>query len=84
MHLAPPLDLIGPLKLITVLKMLLFQILKKGLDELVEDLHKILVQTQNLLMKDHPLKVRIHHQQESLDQEITVQDLMINSRMITY
>ena len=62
--------------------MLLFLVLKKMLEELVEDLQKILVQT--LLIEDHPLKVLIHRQQESRDQEITVQDLMINPKIIIY
>ena len=76
MHLAPPLDLIGPLKLTTVLKMLPFLVLKKEEVELLEDLQRILVQI--LSIKDHLLKALIHRPQESLDQEITVQDLMIN------
>ena len=44
------------------------------------EVQKILVQT--LLIKDHLLKVLIHHRQESPDQEITVQDLMINTTII--
>ena len=74
------LDLKGLLKLTTILKMLLFLVLKKVSDELVEEVQKILVQT--LLIKDHLLKVLIHHRQESPDQEITVQDLMINTTII--
>ena len=74
------LDLKGLLKLTTILKMLLFLVLKKASDELVEEVQKILVQT--LLIKDHLLKVLIHHRQESPDQEITVQDLMINTTII--
>ena len=62
--------------------MLLFLMLKKVQDDLVEDLQKIRVQT--LLMKDHLLKVLIHHLQESRGQEITVQDLMINKTIIIY
>ena len=62
--------------------MLLFLVLKKVSDVLAEDLQKMLVQI--LLTKDHPLKARIHHLQESLDQEITVQDLMINQTTIIY
>ena len=60
--------------------MLLFLVLKKEQDALVEDPRKILAQTH--LMKDNPLKALIHHLQESLDQEITVQDLMINTTTI--
>ena len=60
--------------------MLLFLVLKKASDELVEEVQKILVQT--LRIKDHLLKVLIHHRQESLDPEITVQDLMINTTII--
>ena len=62
--------------------MLLFLVLKKASDELVEEVQKILVQT--LLMKDHLLKVLIHHPQESRGQEITVQDLMINKTILIY
>ena len=80
MQLDPPQYPIGFLKLITILKMLLFLVLKKASDELVEEVQKILVQT--LLIKDHLLKVLIHHRQESPDQEITVQDLMINTTII--
>ena len=60
--------------------MLLFLVLKKASDELVEEVQKILVKT--LLIKDHLLKVLIHHRQESPGQEITVQDLMINTTII--
>ena len=60
--------------------MLLFLVLKKASEELVEEVQKILVQI--LLVKDHLLKVLIHHRQESPDQEITVQDLMINTTII--
>ena len=60
--------------------MLLFLVLKKASDELVEEVQKILVQTQ--LIKDHLLKVLVHHRQESPDQEITVQDLMIDTKII--
>ena len=62
--------------------MLLFLVLKKGEDELVEDPNKILVKT--LLIKEHLLKAHIRHLQESQDQEITVQDLMINTAIIIY
>jgi hypothetical protein len=55
--------------------MLLSLVLKKEQAELVEDPQRVLVQT--LLIKDH-LKALIHPRQESRDQEITVQDLMIN------
>jgi len=55
-------------------------VLKKASDEQVEEMKKIPVQT--LLIKDHLLKVLIHHRQESPDQEITVQDLMINTTII--
>ena len=78
------LDLKGLLKLTTILKMLLFLVLKKASEELVEEVQKILVET--LMIKDdlldHLLKVLIHHRQESPDQEITVQDLMINTTII--
>jgi hypothetical protein len=60
--------------------MLLFLVLKKASEELVEEVQKILVQI--LLVQDHLLKVLIHHRQESPDQEITVQDLMINTTII--
>ena len=76
MHKGLLLDLIGLLKLITVLKMQLFPVLKKLRDEPAGELHKVLMKT--LLNKDHPLKARIHHLQESRDQEITVPGLMIN------
>ena len=62
--------------------MLLFLVLKKALEELVEEVQVILVQTR--LMKDHLLKVLIHHPQESRDQEITVQGLMIDTTIIIY
>ena len=60
--------------------MLLFLVLKKASDELVEEVQKI--QVQILLIKVHLLTVLIHHRQESPDQEITVQDLMINTKII--
>ena len=56
--------------------MLLFLVLKKASDELVEEVQ------QTLLIKDHLLKVLIPHRQESPDQETTVQDLMINTTII--
>ena len=62
--------------------MLPFLALKKVQVELVEDLQRILVQT--LSIKDHLLKAHIHRPQESRDQEITVQDLMINQTIIIY
>tara|TARA_Y100001968_G_scaffold177850_1_gene162870 strand:- start:247 stop:495 length:249 start_codon:yes stop_codon:yes gene_type:complete len=71
-----------PLKITILLKMQLFLVLKKLLDELVEDLRKIIVQT--ILKKDHLLEALIHRRQKNLDQEITVQDLMINQRIIIY
>ena len=55
-------------------------VLTKELNGLVEDQHKTPV--KRLLMEDHPLKAHIHHLQESRDQEITVQDLMINTIII--
>ena len=77
-----PLDLIGLLKLIRILRTQLFLVLIIVYPGLVEGLHKILAQI--LLIKDHLLKARIHHPQESRDQEITVQDLMINQTSIIY
>ena len=62
--------------------MLLFLVLKKASDELVEEVQKILVQTLLIKIKDHLLRVLIPHRQESPDQEITVQDLMINTTII--
>ena len=62
--------------------MLLFLALKKELVELAEDLQRIQVQT--LLIQDQLLKALIHRPQDSLDQEITVQDLMINQTIIIY
>ena len=62
--------------------MQLFLVLKKEEDKLLEELLKTLIQTP--LVTDHPLKTHIHHQQENLDQEITVQDLMINTTIIIY
>ncbi len=82
MQVGPPIDLIGLLKLTIILKMLLFLLLKKVQDELVEDLQKVLV--SNLPMKDHLLKALIHHQQGTRGQGITVQDLMINPTLIIY
>ena len=74
------LGLEGLLKLTIVLKMLPFLVLKKEQVELVEDLQRTLVQT--LSIKDHLLKALIHRPRESRNQEITVQDLMINQRII--
>ena len=76
MLLGAPLDLVGLLKPIKVLKMLLFQMLRKVKDELIEDLKSIPLQTRLIL--DHLPKALIRHQQEGRDQEITVQGLMIN------
>ena len=60
--------------------MLLFLLLTKVVEELVEGLNKILVQA--LLIKDHPLKPLIHLPLESQEKEITVQDLMINKKLL--
>ena len=62
--------------------MLLFLMLKKQQDDLVEEVQKIQVKT--LLTKDHLLKVLIRHPQENREQEITVQGLMINTAIIIY
>ena len=67
--------------------MLLFLVLKKAQDELVEEVQKIpmkILLMKDHLLKDHLLKVLIRHPQESRDQEITVQDLMINTTIIIY
>ena len=76
LRVVPHLDLIGLLKLIKLLKMLLFLVPIKVNLELVEDLQIILVSTR--LIKSHLLEALIHPLQESRDQEIIVQDLMIN------
>ena len=57
------------------------QVLAKMEEEIVEDQQKILIPI--LLIKDHRLKVLIHPLLESRDQEITVQDLMINQRLLS-
>ena len=60
--------------------MLLFLVLKNLQGELVEDLGKFLVKI--LGMQDQLLTLLIPHQQGSLDQEITVLDLMINTKFL--
>ena len=73
-------DLIGLLKMTTILKTQHFLIQIKVFLELIEGLQKALVQVQRI--KDPLLQVHIHPLQESRDQEITVQDSMINPTII--
>ncbi len=60
--------------------MLLFLVLKQIREGLLEGQQKTRVPIRQI--KDHRLKVLIHHLLESRDQEITVQDLMINPTII--
>ena len=56
--------------------MQLFLALTKDQQDLVED--QQIIRNSKILIKGHLLRVLIHPQLESLDQEITVLDLMIS------
>ena len=79
MNLDLPQDLIGLLELIKILRMQRFQVLTSEKTELVEEHQKISI--QKILTRDHLQKVLTHPLLERRDQEITAQDLMINTNI---